>query len=76
MPLLKKTNITRIFTTGQKAFKLYNALAKNKTGIDAENLPSTSPANKRWYPMSVLIDYYCVLKTGVMPAEIKTEKRA
>jgi hypoxanthine-DNA glycosylase len=68
-PLLQKTNITRIFTTGEKAFKLYNALAKNKTGITAEKLPSPSPANKRWYPTSVLIDYYMVLKTGVcLPA--------
>ena len=74
MPLLQKTNITRIFTTGQKAFKLYDALAKGATGIEAEKLPSTSPAKKRWYPMNVLIDYYQVLKTGAARAEKKKEK--
>ncbi len=43
--LLEQTAITRIFTTGGKAFELYNKLCLPDTGIKAEKLPSTSPAN-------------------------------
>jgi hypoxanthine-DNA glycosylase len=43
--LINKTKITRIFCTGQKAYTLYQKLCAPLTGIDAERLPSTSPAN-------------------------------
>jgi len=62
--ILAETKITKIFTTGEKAYKLYNALVKKKTGIDAIKLPSTSPANTNRYPINTLIDYYMVLRIG------------
>jgi len=62
--ILSETKITTIFTTGEKAYKLYNTLVKKKTGIEAVKLPSTSPANTDRYPVNTLIDYYMVLKTG------------
>ena len=43
--LIRKTHIRRIITTGSKAYSLYMKLVYPKTGIKAERLPSTSPAN-------------------------------
>jgi hypoxanthine-DNA glycosylase len=62
--ILAETNITKIFTTGEKAYKLYNTLVKKKTAIEAIKVPSTSPANTNHFPINTLIDYYMVLKTG------------
>lgn len=42
--ILKKTNITKIYTTGNKAYQLYNKYCLNHTNIRAVKLPSTSPA--------------------------------
>lgn len=44
-PILKKTNIKTIFTTGKTAFNLYQKYCFPKTKIPAIYLPSTSPAN-------------------------------
>lgn len=43
--ILKETNIKVIFTTGKKAYELYNKYLLPKTKIEAICLPSTSPAN-------------------------------
>lgn len=43
--ILSKTKITRIFANGKTAGKLYEKFCREKTGIDAIILPSTSPAN-------------------------------
>lgn len=45
--LIKNTQITKIFTTGATAYKLYERLCEPKTGIKAICLPSTSPANAK-----------------------------
>ena len=45
-PLLAKTQIYRIFTTGRVATDLFNALCRAEAGVAAEYLPSTSPANR------------------------------
>ncbi|MDR0909718.1 MAG: DNA-deoxyinosine glycosylase [Spirochaetaceae bacterium] len=45
--LIAKTKITRIFCTGTKAYSLYQKLCAPATGIDAQHLPSTSPANAK-----------------------------
>lgn len=42
--ILKKTNITKIYTTGSKAYQLYNKYCLNHTNIKAVKLSSTSPA--------------------------------
>ena len=44
-PILRAGDICAIFTTGKKAFDLYEKYIKSATGIPAAALPSTSPAN-------------------------------
>ena len=43
--LVKATRVERIFCTGATAHKLYQKYCAADVGIDAERLPSTSPAN-------------------------------
>ncbi len=45
--ILNTANIQAIFTTGQKAYQLYQKYCYPKTKIKAIPLPSTSPANCR-----------------------------
>lgn len=44
-PILENSKIKTIFTTGKKAYELYNKLIYPKTQIEAICLPSPSPAN-------------------------------
>lgn len=46
--ILQQSLVTRIFVNGGKAFELYEKYAREKTGIPAVKLPSTSPANAAW----------------------------
>lgn len=59
--LLKKTGIQTVFTTGTKAAALYRRLCRRETGVDAIALPSTSPANCRFYRYEDLLDRYRIL---------------
>ena len=59
--LLAETNIRAVFTTGTKAASLYRRLCRQKTGVDAIALPSTSPANCRFYTYERLLKAYRVL---------------
>ncbi len=43
--ILSKSNIKKIFTTGKKSYNLYYKYCFKDTKIEAEYLPSTSPAN-------------------------------
>lgn len=43
--ILKETKIVAVFTTGRKAYDLYQKYCYPKTKINAILLPSTSPAN-------------------------------
>lgn len=45
--ILQKTNIQAIFVAGTKAAKLYKKLCLPTCGVEAIQLPSTSPANTR-----------------------------
>ena len=45
-PLLAKTQISAIFTTGRMATELFNKLCAKEAGMEAIYLPSTSPANR------------------------------
>ncbi len=56
--ILADSSITRIFCTGQTAFKIYTKLCGKKIGITAECLPSTSPANQGRWPVEKLVDFY------------------
>ncbi len=60
--LLARTRIHTVFTTGTKAAALYRRLCLKETGIPAVALPSTSPANCRFYSYERLLASYRVLK--------------
>lgn len=60
--ILHGTAIKAIFTTGSKAAALYRRYCLDRTKIEAINLPSTSPANCRFYTYERLLDEYRVLK--------------
>lgn len=47
-PILKNSAVRRIFVNGKTAEKYYNMFTKEKLGIKAVCLPSTSPANAAW----------------------------
>lgn len=56
--LLDKTHIKTIFTTGKTAYRLYERFCLDKTGIQAIALPSTSPANQRYYRYEDILNKY------------------
>lgn len=60
-PLLDAAPIGAIFTTGKKAFSLYNRHIRPVTGREAVCLPSTSPANCRYETMDTLTAAYRAL---------------
>ncbi|MDR1468846.1 MAG: DNA-deoxyinosine glycosylase [Spirochaetaceae bacterium] len=62
-PLLRAAKITRVFTTGNKAFTLYTRLCFPHTGLAATPLPSTSPANQRM-SFDDLVTAYRVIKAA------------
>lgn len=44
-PIFQTADIQAVFTTGKKAYELYQRYLSKQTGIEAILLPSTSPAN-------------------------------
>ncbi|MCL2772960.1 MAG: DNA-deoxyinosine glycosylase [Oscillospiraceae bacterium] len=63
--ILAKTKIEAIFTTGVKATELYKKYCAEKTGISAIYLPSTSPANRKYYNFESLIKEYGIIKNYI-----------
>ncbi len=59
--IISYTNIQTVFTTGKKAYSLYTRLCSKNTGIPAVCLPSTSPANCRFYSYNDILREYAVL---------------
>lgn len=59
--IISQTQIKTVFTTGKKAYSLYNRFCKKSTGIEAVSLPSTSPANCRHYTYEDILREYSVL---------------
>lgn len=55
--LLNKSSIEKIYTTGKKAYDLYQKYCYPNTKIEAILLPSTSPANAA-YTLEKLVDAY------------------
>ncbi len=49
-PILSGAPIEKICCNGTKSFELYQKYQLPRTGIPAEKLPSTSPANAAWSP--------------------------
>ena len=62
--LFKKTNILKIFCTGATAFKYWNSLCKDIYNKKAYYLPSTSPANQKYWNNEKLIQEY---KKNIFP---------
>ncbi len=60
--ILKASKIKAIFTTGNKAYKLYQKYIYPKTEIKAIPLPSTSPANSKKDIEEILIKAYSQIK--------------
>ena len=57
-PILEKSQIQAIFTTGQKAYHLYQNYIYPKTKIKAISLPSTSPAYCKKGVLEELVQEY------------------
>lgn len=57
-PILKNSKIKTIYTTGKKAYELYEQYCYPKIGIHAIYLPSTSMANSGNYTLEKLIEVY------------------
>ena len=62
-PLLSGSRIRRIYCNGSTSFSLYEKYLREKTGIPAEKLPSTSPANAAW-SIQRLTEAWSVLRNG------------
>lgn len=62
LPILKNSKITTIFTTGKKAYELYNKYCLPKTKINAIYLPSPSPANCPKNIENILVSEYQQIK--------------
>lgn len=62
--ILDACNIKAIFTTGKKAFLLYQRFCEPKTKIQAISLPSTSPANCRM-SFESLVESYMIIKETI-----------
>lgn len=60
--LIKNTKIKKVYTTGKKAYDLYQKLCLKETGIEAILLPSTSPANCRVSYEELLEKYQMILE--------------
>lgn len=59
--ILQRADIRKIFTTGTAAFRLYRKLCLPCTGMEADLLPSPSPANCR-VPMDELVLSYSEIR--------------
>ncbi len=66
-PLLAAAPIKAIFTTGKMAYNLYEKLCLPQTKLAAYYLPSTSPANKAYYPYDRLLQEWQIIKTYLLP---------
>lgn len=60
--LIKKTNIKAVYTTGKKAYEIYQKEVARKTKIDAIYLPSTSPANASFSIEKLIKEYKHLIK--------------
>lgn len=59
--IFSKTDIKAVFTTGAKAYQLYEKLCYPQCGIKAIRLPSTSPANCGYEYEKLIKEYKKIL---------------
>ena len=67
--IIKQSQIKFIFTTGRKAYDLYQKYCFPKTKIEAIYLPSTSPANCPKNIETTLVDSYQQIKEKINEKE-------
>ena len=60
--IVDESKIEAIFTTGTKAYSLYNKYLLKDVGIEAIKLPSPSPANSKKRKQDVLVNSYSKIK--------------
>jgi G:T/U-mismatch repair DNA glycosylase len=60
--MLRQSQITHIFTTGKKAYELFNSTSAKKLGIEATYLPSTSPANRKMHKTENFLNEWMQIK--------------
>ena len=66
--ILGTAPVRRVFCTGATSARLYGKLCEPDTGIAAEKLPSTSPANAAW-SLPRLVEAYRPVAEAVTPFE-------
>jgi len=60
--IFEKSKIKTVFSTGMTATKLYNKYCVKNNGFTAIYLPSTSPANRKYYNFEALVKEYSKIK--------------
>ena len=68
--LLESAPISRVFTTGTTATRLYRKLVEPSLGVPCTGLPSTSPANASW-SFDRLVEAYRPLVEALDVVQIK-----
>ena len=61
--LLAKSNVKKVFCNGNLAKKLYDQYALPFTGVEAEKLPSTSPANAQYNLEKLIKNWNIICKS-------------
>ena len=56
--IFKTSNIKKVFCTGSTAFKYWKLLCKDKYKVQGYYLPSTSPANQKYWNLEKLVQEY------------------
>lgn len=64
--ILAHSSVKKIYVNGGKAYELYEKYAKEKTGIPAIKLPSTSPANAAWKVDRLIEAWMCIMESLVL----------
>ena len=59
--ILRHSNVSRVFCNGKTSGNYYDKFQKERTGIEAVTLPSTSPANAAWNLERLVEAWRCIL---------------
>ena len=63
-PILETARVAAVFTNGKTADRLYRKFQLEKTGIPAQCLPSTSPANAQFSEAKLAAAWQAVMQRG------------
>lgn len=61
-PVIQGSRIEKIFCNGQTSRKYYHRFQEKELGIEAQALPSTSPANAAWTMDRLLLAWKIILE--------------